>query len=97
MTLSISNEKIVSEKADKDKPKNDEWITGRNPAEKTKLAEWLVTGCWSTNESPCPAPEEPKLAEYSGFDGWYNNIAHPELGAIGQSLNHTIDPDSMNK
>jgi hypothetical protein len=77
---------FINKKADKiilEKPTNGEWILGRNISSKTRLAEWLLTGCWSATDLPCPKPKEPSPAEYSGFDGWYNNIAHPELGAVG--------------
>ncbi|XP_059487238.1 dual oxidase 2-like [Neocloeon triangulifer] len=70
-----------------EKPSNAEWIQHREPAMKTKLVEWLVTGCWSGDGSACPSDApEPQHAEYPGYDGWYNNLAHPELGAADTAL-----------
>lgn len=50
---------------------------------KAELAEWLINGCWKM--SPCSPPSTPQKhgIEYEGYDGFYNNLAHPDLGAIG--------------
>nr|XP_008200778.1 PREDICTED: dual oxidase 1 [Tribolium castaneum] len=45
------------------------------------LANWLLNGSWNNPER---IPE--KSHEYEGYDGWYNNIAHPDLGAIDRPL-----------
>lgn len=66
------------------KPSDAQWIHGRTPSSKTRLVEWLVSGCF-VGKDPCPdSPKEPQHAEYPGYDGWYNNLAHPELGAAGK-------------
>ncbi|XP_012261755.2 dual oxidase-like isoform X2 [Athalia rosae] len=52
--------------------------------EKTYLLDWLLTGCWGKKK--CNEIGEQKLYEYQGFDGWYNNVGRPELGAIDTPL-----------
>lgn len=48
---------------------------------RNRLADWLLNGNWSDNSAP-PKEEE---YEYEGYDGFYNNIAVPDLGAIGKT------------
>ncbi|XP_014476938.1 PREDICTED: dual oxidase 2-like isoform X2 [Dinoponera quadriceps] len=55
----------------------------------TRLTDWLFTGCWSDQGKPpllskC-APFRP-AEEYPGYDGWYNNVAKTELGAVDTHL-----------
>ncbi|CAB3380635.1 Hypothetical predicted protein [Cloeon dipterum] len=70
----------------REKPPNGRWIKDRDPSLKTGLAEWLLTGCWDDSGNSCSAAPEPQHAEYPGYDGWYNNLAHPELGAADTPL-----------
>lgn len=46
-----------------------------NPQWKEEFLEWLLNDVDS----------EPDV-EYEGYDGWYNNPAHPELGAVDSPL-----------
>ncbi|XP_015439624.1 PREDICTED: dual oxidase-like [Dufourea novaeangliae] len=49
-----------------------------------RLLEWLLTGCWGDD---CNKKNfEEKTVEYPGYDGWYNNVGRPELGAIDTPL-----------
>ncbi|XP_044256242.1 dual oxidase 2-like [Tribolium madens] len=52
-----------------------------NRIARQSLASWLLTGSWD-NLSLIPE----KSHEYEGYDGWYNNIAHQDLGAIDRPL-----------
>ncbi|XP_078052427.1 dual oxidase-like isoform X2 [Augochlora pura] len=52
--------------------------------EKEILLDWLFTGCWGRD---CTKNGfENKATEYPGYDGWYNNIGRPELGAVDTPL-----------
>lgn len=44
------------------------------------LADWLLTGNWQ-GKVTFPKPE--RHYEYEGYDGFYNNIAVNDLGAVG--------------
>lgn len=66
-----------------DKPTKMQWAKVGN---KIKLLEWLIEGCWSENNVPCPKAEEPEEVEYEGYDGFYNNLARPDLGAVDTPL-----------
>lgn len=46
------------------------------------LGQWLLTGS-PPGESKYDVK---KNVEYEGYDGWYNNLARPDLGAIGKSI-----------
>lgn len=62
-----------------EKPFGENWPgSWDNQKTRKNLGNWLLTGRWDSTES---LPE--KEIEYEGYDGWYNNIAQPELGAIG--------------
>ncbi|XP_043256112.1 dual oxidase 2-like [Colletes gigas] len=51
--------------------------------DKQRLLDWLLTGSWeNTNVYEYKA----KATEYPGYDGWYNNIGRPKLGAIDTPL-----------
>ncbi|XP_031836587.1 dual oxidase 1-like isoform X2 [Nomia melanderi] len=53
--------------------------------DKGRLLEWLFTGCWGDNG--CNKTNfKTYVIEYAGYDGWYNNIGHPELGAVDTPL-----------
>ncbi|PSN41143.1 hypothetical protein C0J52_05201 [Blattella germanica] len=70
------------------RPMNTDWAHSRNNgAEKVKLLAWLIDGCWKMNGEPCNDPKTThKEYEYEGYDGFYNNLAHPELGAVDTPL-----------
>lgn len=51
------------------------------------LTDWLFTGCWggNNNQSNKCSPYRTAI-EYPGYDGWYNNVGRPELGAVDTPL-----------
>ncbi|GFG34861.1 hypothetical protein Cfor_10393 [Coptotermes formosanus] len=67
----------------KGKPNKDQWAT---EGKRDRLLAWLIDGCWSENSQTCEDPKEPKEAEYEGYDGFYNNLARPDLGAVDTPL-----------
>jgi hypothetical protein len=50
---------------------------------KEKLLRWLIDGRWRENDMTHPDVAEPEEVEYEGYDGFYNNLARPDLGAVG--------------
>lgn len=42
------------------------------------MSKWLL----GLTEEPSPKTADKQL-DYEGYDGWYNNIAHPSLGSVG--------------
>lgn len=50
------------------------------------LAYWLINNCVSDTSSGCQTPPNTRVnhVEYQGYDGWYNNLARPDSGAIGK-------------
>lgn len=54
-----------------------------------RLTDWLFTGCRNylkfQDNNKC-TKYRAAGADYPGFDGWYNNIARPELGAADTPL-----------
>lgn len=48
-------------------------------SEKLKFGEWLLTGSTLNQVHKYRY----KNVEYEGYDGWYNNFARPDSGAIG--------------
>ncbi|XP_076057532.1 dual oxidase 2-like [Oratosquilla oratoria] len=55
-----------------------------------KFLDWLIGGCPVTeNSCMLQDTEEP---EYPGFDGWYNNLAKPEQGAVDTPLLRLLPP-----
>lgn len=62
------------------KPTKTNWATD---GEKDRLLQWLVDGCWSETHLTCLNVTEPEDVEYEGYDGFYNNLARPDLGAVG--------------
>jgi hypothetical protein len=61
-----------------DKPNKEQWATD---GKRKLLLEWLIDGCWDAMK--CDDPKEPNATEYEGYDGFYNNLARPDLGAVG--------------
>ncbi|XP_076380631.1 dual oxidase 1 isoform X2 [Megalopta genalis] len=55
--------------------------------QKEILLDWLFTGSWGCWGKDCTKNGfENKATEYPGYDGWYNNIGRPELGAVDTPL-----------
>ncbi|XP_024892800.1 dual oxidase 2-like [Temnothorax curvispinosus] len=53
------------------------------------LTDWLFTGCWGGNNNQrnkCSPYRTASNIEYPGYDGWYNNVGRPELGAVDTPL-----------
>ncbi|XP_049837219.1 dual oxidase-like [Schistocerca gregaria] len=50
------------------------------------LAQWLVSGCWGEDCHEGGKPNSNDETEYEGYDGFYNNMAKPDLGAIDTPL-----------
>ena len=48
--------------------------------------------------SVCVSEEEerPKRVEKQRYDGWYNNLAHPEWGSVGESDGSCLTPPKEN-
>jgi len=72
------------------KPGKEEWLKDyKNTKAKEGLLEWLIDGCCESCKSNCDChitiPEHDEPPEFEGYDGWYNNLAHPELGAVGKT------------
>ena len=63
------------------KPASSEWVRGPGREDKLGLLQWLLDGCASGGDCE---PYQYRHVEYEGFDGWYNNYAHPQLGAAGK-------------
>ncbi|XP_063244326.1 dual oxidase-like isoform X2 [Bacillus rossius redtenbacheri] len=69
------------------KPQAADWAWNFLPSEKTQLLNWLLVGCVKPEESCTKAlPNHIRPTEYEGYDGFYNNLAHPELGAVDTPL-----------
>ncbi|XP_071450360.1 dual oxidase 2-like [Hetaerina americana] len=83
-----NEDELTGEKYTK-KPEPEDWILGINQQQKKGLLKWLLDGCWGryweANKRECIVADK-KPPEYPGYDGWYNNIAHPELGAVDTPL-----------
>ncbi|CAH1153484.1 unnamed protein product [Phaedon cochleariae] len=67
------------------KPDSTSWPGNYNEGNNNRhiFADWLLYGNWSTNLTP---PSETRKVEYEGYDGWYNNLARPDSGAIDKPL-----------
>ena len=60
------------------------WASSEDIEQKEKLVSWLIDGCWTENGNLRKCKEKAdQHVEYEGYDGFYNNLAHPELGAVG--------------
>nr|CAD7458660.1 unnamed protein product [Timema tahoe] len=82
---------IRPEKYSTDKPNKMEWVRGYRPEDKVQLLEWLIGGCWPASECPSHGIDtNTKFVEYEGYDGFYNNPAHPELGAEGEGVESPV-------
>ncbi|XP_026827307.1 dual oxidase 2 isoform X2 [Ooceraea biroi] len=53
-----------------------------------RLTNWLFTGCWNSRKfaDPDRCTKYRTASEYPGYDGWNNNVAKPELGAVDTPL-----------
>ncbi|XP_074037846.1 dual oxidase 1 [Leptinotarsa decemlineata] len=67
------------------KPTGTDWPglynDGRN--NRRVLGDWLLYGNWTPSFRP---PADVPNVEYEGYDGWYNNLARPDSGAIDRPL-----------
>ncbi|XP_063929411.1 dual oxidase 2-like [Zophobas morio] len=70
----------------KEKPPVSEWPGNWNNGNNKRyiLGDWLLTGCWGDACTGTMKTEE--NVEYEGYDGWYNNMARPDSGAIDRPL-----------
>lgn len=61
---------------------------GKYTQDRTILANWLLSGCWNFDAKQKDKCKKirPTEVEFPGFDGWYNNLARPDSGAIGKFL-----------
>lgn len=50
------------------------------------LTDWLFTGCWGENNQSSKCSQYRNGTEYPSYDGWYNNVGKPELGAVDTPL-----------
>lgn len=50
------------------------------------LTDWLFTGCGGGNHNLAKCSPYRTAIEYPGYDGWYNNVGRPELGAVDTPL-----------
>ncbi|GAB1861574.1 NAD(P)H oxidase (H2O2-forming) [Camponotus japonicus] len=50
------------------------------------LTDWLFTGCWGKDNQPNKCSQYRSGTEYPSYDGWYNNVGKPELGAVDTPL-----------
>ncbi|KAG7154097.1 Dual oxidase 2-like [Homarus americanus] len=53
--------------------------------------DWLIGGC-EIQSSRCSAGEDIHAVEYEGYDGWYNNLARPNQGAVDTPLLRLLPP-----
>ncbi|XP_043487025.1 dual oxidase-like [Polistes fuscatus] len=54
---------------------------------KENLIQWLLTGYSNPKKHKLPIKyRDPGSIEYPGYDGWYNNIGRPEVGAVDTQL-----------
>ncbi|EFN70161.1 Dual oxidase [Camponotus floridanus] len=50
------------------------------------LTDWLFTGCWGEGNLANKCSQYRSGTEYPSYDGWYNNVGKPELGAVDTPL-----------
>ncbi|XP_068222962.1 dual oxidase-like isoform X2 [Palaemon carinicauda] len=57
-----------------------------------RFLDWLVAGCYLKDRYSRDCTELPtdRHVEYEGFDGWYNNLAVPSLGAVDTPLQRLL-------
>lgn len=53
-----------------------------------QLGDWLLGNFTARNKNVNIRSTD---AELPGYDGWYNNIDMPEMGAVGKFLLHIYD------
>ncbi|XP_057662401.1 dual oxidase 2-like [Diorhabda carinulata] len=68
-----------------EKPSMENWPSNFNNGTNNRhiFADWLLNGNWSENRRPQNSNEN---TEYPGYDGWYNNLARVDSGAIDTPL-----------
>ncbi|XP_043197071.1 dual oxidase 2-like [Amphibalanus amphitrite] len=71
------------------KPTSSQWVTGPSRDNKLGLLRWLLDGCEGGDDCQ---PQPYRHVEYEGYDGWYNNFAHPQLGASEMPLLRKLPP-----
>ncbi|XP_064081195.1 dual oxidase 2-like isoform X2 [Macrobrachium nipponense] len=54
-----------------------------------RFLDWLIAGC-SLTDNGCNKLPSDRHVEYEGFDGWYNNMAIPNLGAVDTPLQRLL-------
>ncbi|KAJ8975680.1 hypothetical protein NQ317_019635 [Molorchus minor] len=63
------------------KPGGSDWPGNYSQKFRHRIADWLLNGDWSNRTRT-----NNKLYEYEGYDGFYNNIARPDSGAVDRPL-----------
>ncbi|XP_071953912.1 dual oxidase 2-like isoform X2 [Antedon mediterranea] len=53
---------------------------------------FLVTCSHGEDDHGYDSEEEEYIAEYEGYDGWYNNLAHPDWGGAEMALTRRVPP-----
>ncbi|XP_047739665.1 LOW QUALITY PROTEIN: dual oxidase 2 [Hyalella azteca] len=59
---------------------------------KRMFLDWLITGCANYQTSPSGCSISDHHSEYEGYDGFYNNLAKPDLGAVDTPLLRLLPP-----
>ncbi|XP_066960375.1 dual oxidase 2-like [Macrobrachium rosenbergii] len=74
----------------KERPRPCLWQTDLNKNnEGFRFLDWLIAGC-SLSDSGCDKLPSDREVEYEGYDGWYNNLAVPNLGAVDTPLQRLL-------
>lgn len=77
---------LVTSQISEDDFKNHTWAGKYDPDERRNiLARWLLNNCVSSDVSECYLEKTDNI-EYEGYDGWYNNLARADSGAIDRPL-----------
>jgi dual oxidase len=70
--------------------KPDKKLTGglENDLFTRRLTNWLFTGCSNFHKfiDSGRCTKYRTASEYPGYDGWFNNLARPEMGAVDTPL-----------
>ncbi|KAK4871803.1 hypothetical protein RN001_015927 [Aquatica leii] len=71
------------------KPTGNDWPSTYK-TDRSVLGDWLLRGCWTKDSSVFCQNSRSTTVEFEGYDGWYNNFARPDSGAIdGELLRRT--------